>query len=413
MSALVILLLAIAGFFLFVYLLLRFNRLWIYKLLDRSLRNERHRLDEKYQVPRYFVLNKEGEPDRSVKWPGWDGWYFFLLPEDEDFPIKMIRCSLMTGLYGLDGIDSYEKLREAKLDSFHAAEYLTLIPSDWRVDGTKERENNLFQTYLPKATDLAMKRDQLDTAVTAAEANSDADSSLYGRISGAWPDYRFQFVNSETGFRCDLTYKGANITWWADIRNVFTYFAAFGEIEGEISYLSGEADRAEEVHRIRGSGAFEHGFARKPFNYDSLWRSIKLLQKVFRSWNPIRYNYQLFIGRGSWQGGFMLASGFGINFRNLGGFYINGAYRRIKSVKIKYLNDPKPDVVTTSGRAEKFYHRWIVKAETDEGTLEYLATRQGPPPSITGNMIYYFFTYEGSYRGESISGRGYGEYLTM
>jgi len=28
-------------------------------------------------------------------------------------------------------------------------------------------------------------------------------------------------------------------------------------------------------------------------------------------------------------------------------------------------------------------------------------------------MMYYFFTYEGAYQGQSVSGRGYGEYLIM
>ena len=31
-----------------------------------------------------------------------------MLPEDRSFPLEMIRASLMTGLYGLDGVDNYE-----------------------------------------------------------------------------------------------------------------------------------------------------------------------------------------------------------------------------------------------------------------------------------------------------------------
>jgi hypothetical protein len=54
-----------------------------------------------------------------------------------------------------------------------------------------------------------------------------------------------------------------------------------------------------------------------------------------------------------------------------------------------------------------------VKAETKAGPLEYVGTREGPPPSITGNMIYYYYTFEGSYGEKSIAGSGYAEYLIM
>jgi hypothetical protein len=37
--------------------------------------------------------------------------------------------------------------------------------------------------------------------------------------------------------------------------------------------------------------------------------------------------------------------------------------------------------------------------------------REWPPARIASNMAYYNFSYEGSYRGERISGRGYGEYV--
>ncbi|HYE63946.1 MAG TPA: hypothetical protein VD966_00095 [Pyrinomonadaceae bacterium] len=396
------------------YLVLRFNSLWIYRLFDRALRNEKHHLDERYEIPRYYVLKKGDELNTSVKWPGWDGWYFFFLPEEEDFPVKMIRCSLMTGLYGLDGIDDYQKLSQSGLNSFNAVEYLTLVPSDEKADETKRRENNLSQHYLPKATDLIMSWKQLDTTITTVEVDGGADVALYGRMRGAWPNYTFQFTNTEAKFKCDLKYQGDSIVWWADVPNLFTYFAAFGKFQGEISYLERKlGGGGEEIRKIKGVGAFEHGFARKPFNFDLFWLPVKLLQKVFPRFNPIRYNYQLFIGANDWQGGFMQAIGFGINFRNRGGFHFGGRYRPINGVKVQYLDDPLPDIVTASGRPEKFYRRWKVKAETDDGTLEYVATREGPPPRITGNMMYYFFTYEGAYQGQSVSGRGYGEYLIM
>ncbi len=111
-----------------LYLLIRFNSLWIYRLFDRTLKNDRDSLPQKYELPRYFKLNKSGKVDTSVRWPGWDGWYFSMLPEDRELPIKMVRASLMTGLYGLDGIDDYELLESRGLSAFKALEYLSLAP---------------------------------------------------------------------------------------------------------------------------------------------------------------------------------------------------------------------------------------------------------------------------------------------
>jgi hypothetical protein len=378
-------------------------------------------------LPVYYRLNGQGGLDPSTKWPGWDGWYFFLIPDDDGFPLadelytlKLVRCSIMTGLYGLEGIDNYRKLSRAGLNSFDAAEYLTLCPIDRTSNGRVQRENNLFQHYLPRGTDLAMNIGRLETAISAGEPDANAAEALYGKISGVWPDYTFYFAGRESRIKCSLRYHGDGIVWWADVPNVFTYFAAFGRLEGEVTLANPDREQAgasisgSQVHKIKGRGAFEHGFARKPFNYDFLWWPVKVLQKVVPSFNPVRYNYQLFIGdEPHLNGGFMQALGFGIPFRNRGGFYVDGDYTPIDSVAIQYLDDPAPDVVTLSGRPQKFYHRWIVKAETKTGPLEYVGSRQGPPPSVTGNMMYYYFTFEGSHRGKSIGGSGYAEYLIM
>jgi len=397
------------------YLAIRFNALWVYRLFDRSLRNDRHQLAEKYQVPAYFKTSAGGALDMRAKWPGWDGWYFFLIPEDRDFPLKMIRCSLMTGLYGLDGIDNYPKLRSWGLDSFHSIEYLTLSPVDRNSNGTIDRANNLSQHYLGRDRDLIMSTRRLKTAIQTGEPDANRDQALYGKISGAWPDFTFDFADGQSELRCNLTYHGDSIVWWADVPGIFTYYAAFGQMEGEVSLPVAQGDSAAEhrVYKIKGAGAFEHGFARKPFNYDPLWGPVRLLQKITPKWNPILYNYQLIVADDGVRGGFMRAVGLGIPFRNRGGLHIDGDYTPIDSVAIEFLDDPPPDVVETSGRPEKFYHRWKVKAETASGPLEYVGTREGPPPTITGNMMYYYFSFEGTYRGKAISGTGYGEYLTM
>jgi hypothetical protein len=61
----------------------------------------------------------------------------------------------------------------------------------------------------------------------------------------------------------------------------------------------------------------------------------------------------------------------------------------------------------------KFYKRWHVRAVTDDGMFEYMGKREWPPASISSNMIYYNFSYEGTYKGQTICGRGYGEYANI
>lgn len=399
------------------YLLIRFNSLWIYKVFDQTLHNDRDSLPKKYELPRYFKLNKDGEVDTSVRWPGWDGWYFFVFPQDKNFPIKMIRASLMTGLYGLDGVDDYEKLSLSGLSSFEAVEYLTLITTEERING-REKESHLSQYYLPKATNLTMNHKKLDVAIKGTKVNIDEKAEQYSKISGDWPNYKFEFINQEAEF--NLNYKGDKIVWWADAPRVFTYFAAFGEFDGKIIYKIGKnkednnnSEDEKKAYVIKGVGGFEHGFARKPFNFDGFWLPIRWLKKLFPSFNPVRYHYELFIGDDNIQGGFMNARGFGIDFRNRGGFYMNGIYQKINSVKIEYLEKPEPEQPETNSsvQAVKFYRRWKVKAMTDNGILEYIGTRKWPLAPITRNMTYYYFSYEGTYKGQNINGRGYGEYL--
>jgi hypothetical protein len=190
---------------------------------------------------------------------------------------------------------------------------------------------------------------------------------------------------------------------------------------GKITYKRGTTQKDihelmdnEESYPIKGMGCFEHGFAKKPFDFDRFWLPIRLIKNVFPSFKPIRYHYELFIGDDNLRGGFMHARGFGMDFRNRGGFYLNGTYKEIRSVKIEYLDDLKPDLVDIhcSGQPPvKFYRGWKVKAVTDDGVLEYTGTREWPPASIGRNMIYYSFSYEGTHKGQSISGRGYGEYV--
>lgn len=404
------------------YLLIYFNGLWIYKFLDRALRNDRNALPRAYELPRYFKLNKNGQVDTSVRWPGWDGWYLFMLPADQNLPVKMVRASLMTGLYGLEGIDDYEKLL-LRSSSFESIEYLTLIPSEESINGRKETKNNLCHFYLAKPTDLRMDSTTLDVTMTGIKGSDDEKTEQYGRVSGSWPQYRFEFSSPTTDIDFALNFQGEHILWWADIPHIFTYFAAFGRAAGTITYKRGTTRRdvhnladVEEVYPIEGVACFEHGFARKPFNFDRFSFPITLAKKAIPSLKILRYHYELFVSGDDLRGGFMFARGFGIDFRNRGGLYHNGQYKEIRNIKIQYMDDPEADLVDIhcSGRPPvKFYRRWRLEAETTDGMLEYIGTREWPPASIGRNMIYYHFSYQGVYAGQSMSGRGYGEYAHL
>ena len=92
---------AVLGTLLLWYLLLKANNLWIYRFLDQTLCHDTETLPKSYEVARYYILKVWGEVDTSNRWPGWDGWYFFVIPDDQQIPVKMVRASLMTRLYGL------------------------------------------------------------------------------------------------------------------------------------------------------------------------------------------------------------------------------------------------------------------------------------------------------------------------
>lgn len=386
---------------------------------DRSATNERTFLPREYEVPRYLEPFS-GKVDASVRWPGWDGWYFFVIPDDKSLPTKMVRASIMTGLYGLQGIDDYEKLL-LRLSTFDAVEHLVLAPTEITTPDGKERTNYLSHRYLPKRSDLGIERDVLDVCVTGTKIARDQGREPYGRIRGSWPDYQFDFLNPEAEISVSFKGRMHNIVWWADVPRVFTYFAAFGQFEGTITYRRGTRKNdpgalmhQEEVYDFKGKGCFEHGCARKPFDFDSLWFPIRVLGNIVPSLKAVRYQYELFIGDQDLHGGFMFVWAFVVNLRHRGGFYLNGTYHRIKSVRIEYVTGDDEKVGTCRGDSFATFHRqWRVRAATDDGVLEYTGTREWPPASIASNMIYYNFSYVGTYKGSPISGRGYGEYLSL
>lgn len=410
----VIVLIILIIVFFAAYLLLRFNSVWIYRLFDRAIKNPRSSLEPRYELPRYFRVGSDRGADLAAKWPGWDGWYFFVTPEGSDIPAKMIRASIMTGLYGLDGIDDYGVL-PAGISSFHAAEYLSMVPTLGQAEGKIERDNQLAHAYDSKQR-LAMSLKELAVSIGAADG-----SELFGSIQGKWPEYQFRFSDPGTGVEFDLAYKGQDLVWWADLPGIFTYFAAFGKFTGKLTLKPGPAGSAiapaapAVSYPIEGMGAFEHGFARKPFNFDFAYLPVRLLKKIASGFRPVQYHYQLLLGEGGLHGGFMYARGFGIEFRNRGGLYIDGQYRELEGVKIEYLeSDQGQESSTSSSRARvSFPKRWKVRASTEAGDLEFTATREWPPAQVASNMIYYNHSFEGTYLGKKIQGAGYGEYLNI
>ena len=379
---------------------------------DCALTNNRTSLSPKKELPVYLAPSS-GAPDMSFRWPGWDGWYFFMVPDDTRLPVKMVRASIMTGLYGLGGVDDYAALPSG-LSTFHAIEHMMLTPTEFSTPSGTEKTNYLSHRYLPRQPDLSIRRDVLDVAIRSVNGGHDV-ATPHGRIQGSWPRYQFDFVNPEADIRVSLHCTMRDMIWWADIPEVFTYFAAFGDFEGSITYGRGALPGdQEQSYALKGRGSFEHGYARKPFNFDALWYPVRMIEAVIPLFKAIRYQYELFLGDEGLHGGFMVARGFGIDFRNLGGVYVDGAYVRIKQVKIEYVSSEDETLPTGRGRGSVTFHReWKVRAVTDEGLLEYTGRREWPPPRVSSNMIYYNFSFSGSFRGKSVSGRGYGEYLSL
>ncbi len=398
-----------------LYLLLRFNSLWVYRLFDHALRNQRTSITPAYELPRYFRLDASRNANMEVRWPGWDGWYFFVIPREADRSAKMIRGSVMTGLYGLNGVDNYSILPH-RLSPFMAVEGLLLIPVDVPASSSIEtgrgqtKENYFWHEYVSKPH-LRMKISNLETSFDTAAVGAPG-GSLRGTVSGKWPNYSFRFCESSTtiDIEAELRFQGNHLVWWADIPGIFTYFASFGEFDGSLSVRVPGSDGSAST-RIQGAGAFEHGFARKPFNFDLLYSPVRIVQGFVPQFKPIRYHYELCVSNSGFHGGWMKAHGFGIDFRNRGGFYWNGEYVPIQSVNIEY-SDPERNQVF-GPRGATFYRRWQVRAKTPDGELEYVARRDWPAAPVAGNITYFNHSVQGTYRRTPIEGSGYGEYLNI
>ena len=377
------------------------------RILDRAPGNDRALLASAYELPRFFARSRDGGIDTAVPWPGWDAWTVCALPEDADLPPHMIRGTLMTGLYGLEGADNYERLTY-RLDDCEAVEHLCLVPTSYALpDGGTLVLDNLAQHYLPRSTDLRMADAELDVRVLGARVRDEATDVAYGHITGMWPHYRIHLLNPEAEIRVRLDFTGRRILWLTDLPGVYTHFAAFGDFEATVLYHRGT--RIEDAHRplpnpetfkFRARGAVEHVSAA-----NALWLPVRP-----RRW--LHYHYEVLFGD-DLEGGFVHARAFGITCRNRGGLFVDDAWHEISGVRVHYTETDPVDNCGGLGGFTKVPRQWRVEAVTNRGTLQYTASRTHPPAMTGANTSQYHFEWHGTWGGRPAGGRGYGEYAQL
>ena len=88
-------------------------------------------------------------------------------------------------------------------------------------------------------------------------------------------------------------------------------------------------------------------------------------------------------------------------------------YHEVKRIRVEYGDADLMDNCGGLGEMSPVYRTWSVRAETAAGDVAYSAMRTHPPAMVTSNMNQYHFTFEGTWGGKRISGRGYGEYIHL
>lgn len=408
----------ILGLSLALFLAPRLTAVWI-RWRDRAPGNDRTLLAYNDELPRYFTRDAAGRVDTSARWPGWDAWIASAIPTGADVPPQLIRGTLMTGLYGLEGIDNYEKLLY-RLSTYQAVDHLCMVPTTYELpEGGSLVLSNLSQNYLAKQNDLEMADAELDVTILGSRPGSFATEEPYGHIEGAWPNYRLFFVNPEAEIRIALAYRGERIVWWTDLPGRYTHFSAFGSFDATVEYMRSTTiiDPHRPVPnprrlRFQARGTVEHIAAIEPFAFDWLWLPMRYLGRWFPSLKPILYHNEVVIADGL-EGGILHARAFGVDFRNGGGLFAGAIYHQVKHVAVSYAASEAVDNCGGLGVLTPVYLTWDVRATTDTGELTYTATRTHPPAMVAPNTNQYHFTFEGSWCGASVSGRGFGEYIHL
>jgi hypothetical protein len=406
----------ILGSIVAVLLAPRMAAVWV-RLRDRAADNDRSLLPYNYELPRYFVRDATGNLNTKVRWPGWDAWTASAIPADSGLPPQLLRGTIMTGLYGLEGVDNYEKLLY-RLSGCQAVEHLCLVPTTYALpDGSPRTLVNLSQNYLTKDTDLEMADAELDVTIRGSRTGNIATDEPFGHIEGTWPNYQLSFLNPEAEIRATLTFRGERIVWWIDLPGRYTHFSAFGSFDVVMEYGRGTAveDRYRPVAnpqelRFQARGTVEHLSALEPFAYDWLWLPMRHLNRWFPSLKPVLYHHEVVIAR-ALEGGFVHARAFGVNFRNGGGLFAGSTYHPVKRVQVRYDDAEPVDNCGGLAKPAPVYRTWDVHATTEAGELVYMATRSHPPAMTAPNSNQYHFTFQGTWCGAPVSGRGFGEYI--
>jgi hypothetical protein len=408
----------IVGILVAVFLAPRLAAAWV-RMRDRAPGNDHTLLPYNDELPRYFTRDSAGKADTQARWPGWDAWTASAIPADAGLPPQLIRGTLMTGLYGLEGIDNYEKLLY-RLSIYQAIEHLCLVPTAYQLPaGESLVLSNLSQSYLAKQTDLEMADAELDVTILGSRTGQETTEEPYGHIEGTWPNYRLFFLNPEAEIRIALTYHGERIVWWTDLPGRYTHFSAFGAFDVTLEYARGTniADSHRPVPnpqtlQFRARGTVEHIAAREPFAFNWLWLPMRYLGRWFPSLKPILYRHEVVIAD-SLEGGFLHVRAFGVDFRNGGGLFAGAVYHRVQRVVVSYVASDPVDNCGGLGQPAPIYRTWGVRAATEAGELAYTATRTHPPAMAAPNASQYHFTFQGSWCGAPVAGRGFGEYIHL
>ena len=389
---------------------------WLIRLLDRAPSNDRSAITYEHELPRYFVRGRRGI-DTGVEWPGWDAWTVCAIPATPGAPPQMIRGVLMTGLYGLEGVDNYEQLM-FRLSTNDVVEHLCMAPTASQLPGGSSVVlNNLAQYYLPKNPNLRMADGKLDVTVFGSRIDTELASVPYSHFRGTWPNYQIQMLSPAAEVEVEMGFQGRRVLWWTDLPGKYTHYATLGTARVTIRYMRGvnvldehrPMERPEEAH-FDARAALEHISAARPPAFYRVWRHFLSIGTWIPVFKPVRHHYEVLLGD-QVEGGIMYTSVLGRTFRNLGGLYAGDAYHRIKRVTVKYDEADPVDNCGGIGAFTPVWRTWSVEAATDSGPLVYRAERTHPPAMVSPNGNQYHFTYSGTWAGQAIGGHGYGEYF--
>jgi hypothetical protein len=324
---------------------------------------------------------------------GWDGWYLYVALDhpagERPLPVHGLRLSLMTGTYGLDGLDDEEKL--ADVPGAEALERLFILFG--------EEATSLQHAYCPQGGCLGELRED-STGIMLRDGTAS--------IAGSWPRYEIAWAEPALDAEVRLVVDGENVVSWADLPGVFSYSAALGRARGTLR-------QGGTLREVAGRCSLEHGFARKRFDYDLLAAPARIVTHAAAT-PLVQYLYNVLLGDGGAVGGVMRATGAGVPVRDLGTIILPGK-NGASVVRLQNLDVAIERFERIEGLSVPTV--WSVSADpSDGGFLWYRAKLSGRPARVTERMVYYDFRYAGVYlsrlgRPVTLAGRGYGEFVDL